>query len=128
MNHSPFLKTLFEHAISEGSRSTALKPLGWLVAMLASTTLAAFYWTTPRWIGTIFAIFTIITVITYLGSYLYFLIKDPDALRSERYSLQKLAIEKGLYGDNLIGRITLDDIRKPQPLAADSSETKELGQ
>ena len=29
--------------------------------------------------------------------------QDPDYLRSERFSLSKLAIERGLYGDSLTG-------------------------
>ena len=40
-----------------------------------------------------------------LGAYIYLLIADRDALRSETFSLSKLAIEKGLVGDNISGLI-----------------------
>ncbi len=39
----------------------------------------------------------------YMLSYLYFMFKDPDALRSENYSLEKLAIQRGLAGDSTSG-------------------------
>lgn len=50
------------------------------------------------------------TVLLLLGSYIYFMRRDPDALRSESYSLQKLAIEKGIFGDNLVGMIDPDRV------------------
>lgn len=41
----------------------------------------------------------------YLFAYTYCLFKDRDALRTERYSIQKLAIEKGFVGDSLTGTL-----------------------
>jgi hypothetical protein len=42
-------------------------------------------------------------VVIYLGSYIFLLFVDRDALRSESYTLSKLAIVKGLVGDNISG-------------------------
>lgn len=39
----------------------------------------------------------------YLGAYIYFMFKNPDALRSETFTLRKMAIEKSLHGDDLTG-------------------------
>lgn len=36
-------------------------------------------------------------------AYVYFMLNDPDALRSETYSLAKTAIEKNFLGDSLTG-------------------------
>lgn len=42
-------------------------------------------------------------LLLYASSYIFFALTDPDALRSEKYKLQKMAIEQGLYGDSGIG-------------------------
>lgn len=55
------------------------------------------------WILIALMIFFGILFITYIGSYIFLLFKDRDALRSESYSLSKMAIEHGLIGDNLTG-------------------------
>lgn len=39
----------------------------------------------------------------YGFAYVYCLLYDRDALRSERYSLQKMAIEHGMIGDSKTG-------------------------
>lgn len=46
-----------------------------------------------------------ITVCIYLISFVYFALKDPDALRSERFTLEKMAINKGIVGDDTTGII-----------------------
>lgn len=51
--------------------------------------------------------------------------RAPDSLRSERFSLQKMAIEKGLYGDSLVGTVELPDVDDVVLLEADSASSKE---
>ena len=41
----------------------------------------------------------------YFVAFSYCLVKDRDALRSETYSLHKIAIEHGLVGDSITGVI-----------------------
>ena len=43
----------------------------------------------------------------YFIAFSFCLIKDRDALRSETYSLHKIAIEHGLTGDSITGVITV---------------------
>src|SRR5687768_14492835 len=100
MTADAILKTLLQQATTEGTRSTALKSLGWLIAMLLPSTLGAFALETPNWLGVSLAVATGVSVTLYLFAYVYLLRTDRDALRSERYSLTKLAIEKGVYGDS----------------------------
>src|SRR5688572_15941049 len=94
------IRAFLEQASEQGSRSTVLKPLGWMMALLVSAVLAAFYLNSPFWVGMLFAVFTVITMALYLFAYLYCMFRDRDALRSETYSIQKLAIEKGFVGDS----------------------------
>jgi len=71
--------------------------------ILVSATLGAFQFNTPSWLGLMFAVFACLTMLLYLVAYTYCLFTDKDALRSETYSIQKLAIEKGFVGDDLTG-------------------------
>jgi hypothetical protein len=54
--------------------------------------------------------------------------KNPDALRSERYSLRKIEIEKGMIGDDRHGIVDSEEVGRgpvvvqPQGRLADASE------
>lgn len=122
MTAPQFIKALLQQATEEGARSTALKSLGWLLAMFIPATLACFYWHFPDWIRLAASIVTGVIVIVYLGSYIFLLFMDRDALRSERYSLTKLAIEKGVYGDSLTGIIDAKELERPKQIAAETSQ------
>jgi hypothetical protein len=98
------IKAFLEQATSHGSRSTVLRPLAWLVAICASATLAAVRFSAPTWIIVLFGVSAGLGIALYLVSYIYCLAKGKeDLLRSETYSIQKLAIEKGFVGDSLAG-------------------------
>ena len=45
--------------------------------------------------------------------YIYCLINDRDSLRSEKFTIQKLAIEKGIMGDDVTGIAPLSNNRQP---------------
>jgi len=58
----------------------------------------------PFWMDLIFAFFITLTGLLYLGTFVYCLLKGKDdLLRSESYSIQRLAIEKGMIGDSRVG-------------------------
>lgn len=65
------------------------------------------------WLIVLFAVFDTLTVVLYLGTYAYCLIKDKDALRSETYSIQRLALEKGVLGDSTSGILRSTQIDIP---------------
>lgn len=85
------------------SRSTILKPLGVALSMLLSATLLSFYLKLPLALGVALSVFTGITLTLYLVVYVLAFGKDPELLRSEKHSIQKLAIEKGFVGDSTHG-------------------------
>jgi hypothetical protein len=59
-----FIRALFQQASAEGSRSTALKPLGWLVGMLCAASIALFSFSTPLplGVGVTFVALTVLAV------------------------------------------------------------------
>ncbi len=120
-----FLKALFHQATAYGTRSTVLNPLGWLIALLLPATIGSFYFKTPTWLGVILAILSFLSVILYFFSYIYFMFKDRDALRSEKFSLQKLLIEKGFFGDDTQGLIKKEEFQLPQERSQADSEASQ---
>lgn len=98
-----FIRGFFSHANAKGARSTALHSLQWALGLLLATLPALVSFNAPNWILSLVFIFISLVVAVFLGAYVYLLIKNPDALRSEEFSLSKLAMEKGLVGDNVHG-------------------------
>jgi hypothetical protein len=92
------------------SRSNALNPLAWLLGLLLSGTIGAVKFKTPGWLVITLGVLSLFTALLYLASYVYFMIYDRDSLRSERYLLGKLAINKGVIGDDLAGVIEVEKI------------------
>ena len=99
------IKALLSHSDASGSRSTILKPLTWLLGIILATLLAAFRFSAPAWFCYLLAGIIILAVLLFFFAYVFCLFKDRDALRSESFSLWKMEIEKGLYGDSDMGLV-----------------------
>jgi len=97
------IQALLQQAIAEGSRSTALKPLAWLLAMLLPSTLFSAWQKSSSWLTVFLAAVSVVVFAVYIGAFLYLLVHDRDALRSETYSLRKMALQHGAAGDSLSG-------------------------
>lgn len=113
---------MLRQQLDSKSRSDALRPLAWLVG-LTGTSLAALAATSAIWpilalVGLCFAG----AVVLYGYAYYYFMTKDPDALRSEKYAIHKLAIEKGVYGDDIAGAFTEEQLVAPTGAALPSPQ------
>jgi len=97
-----FLQSL-QQALQRNSKSTVLKSLGWLIGILLSATVAASHYGTDKWLVVMLAILDCFVIVTYVAAYVFFAIKNPELLRSEKYSIQKLAIQHGFVGDDKSG-------------------------
>ena len=125
MPNEQLIRAFLEKASAEGTRSTALKPLNYLLLVLVPATLASFWADMPSWAGLAFVTFLAITLTTYIACYVYLMLTDKDALRSEKFTIQKLAIEKGLYGDSLTGTLDANDVTDAKLLTIDSGNDEE---
>ena len=119
------LRAFLQQASEQGSRSTVLKPLNWLLGLLIAATIIALYYRLPEWIGVLLAVSVMVVLGLFLFAYVYCLFKDRDALRSETYSIQKLAIEKGFVGDNIQGVVELREPGVVRQLAESSESSSE---
>ena len=98
-----FLKSLFQQAEIGRSRSSVLNPLQWTLAILGGVLLLMLIFHPPEFYTKCVLFLFMACVVLILVAYLIFIRIDPDALRSEHYSLSKMAIERGLVGDSLSG-------------------------
>ena len=89
--------------------------------MLVPATILSFYFKLPDWLGIAFACCTGVTLVLYLIIYILAFRKDPELLRSEKHSIQKLAIEKGFVGDSLQGIFDVKNVAE-RPRLAEASE------
>ncbi len=108
---SDFLKivaTLREQMQAELTRSDVLRALIWPSGGLLLAIISAISAHAPTWV--IIGLFVILCIfmVIYAGAFIYFAVHDPDALRSEKYKLHKLAIERGFFGDDKTGIVELE--------------------
>jgi hypothetical protein len=75
----------------------------WTFVISLCALLLSILFHAPLWLLIFFASIVGAVVLLLIASCVFFMFKDPDALRSERYSLVKTAIERRLVGDNLTG-------------------------
>ncbi|MXO72252.1 hypothetical protein [Alteraurantiacibacter buctensis] len=99
------VSTLREQMQAELSRSDVLRVLIWPILILLLIFISATYAKAPGWALVAIAAFAGLFLAIYAISFIYLLFTDRDALRSEKYSLHKMAIQHGIYGDSNIGLI-----------------------
>jgi hypothetical protein len=98
-NMSEYIKQILEHASSQGYRSNAIKPLmgGIIICFVLSMATMFMGYDIA---GYIMLGFGGICVICFLIAYFLCLHKDPNLLRSEKFILEKTALEKALMSDS----------------------------
>lgn len=116
MPFDQFIYSLFQQATASGSRSTVLADLRWAAAIIFGALLAVLTLKAPSWILVFLAVILGAVFLLYFAAYVFFALRNPDYLRSEKYTLSKLAIEKSVKGDNIAGFI--DPINEQRALQA----------
>jgi hypothetical protein len=99
------IRSFLQQANATGTRSTVLTDLRWFAAIAVAALLGGLKVNAPFWVLVLLASLLGLISLVYLAAYIYFGIRSPDALRSEKFTLSKLAIEKSITGDNLSGLI-----------------------
>lgn len=118
-------QSFLSEATAKGAKSTALHSLQWMLGILLSALPMIIWAGGPNWLLIGIGCSALLILGLFMFAYVYFLLRHPDALRSEQFTLSKLAIEKGLVGDNITGLIQITDSRQtvssplPAPLNGD---------
>ncbi|MBB4036543.1 glucan phosphoethanolaminetransferase (alkaline phosphatase superfamily) [Dysgonomonas hofstadii] len=97
---SDYLRHIFEHASSQGYKSNVVKSLFGLLSILLTATILLFK-IGENVFGYILGCLSVLIVLAFLFAYFYCLFKDPNLLRSEKFVLEKTAIEKALMSDSI---------------------------
>jgi hypothetical protein len=114
---------ILHEAMQRNTKSTVLKSLGWLVGILSASTILASHYGLDKWLVVMFATLDCTSIVVYITAYIYFAFKDPDLLRSEKFTIQKMAIQHGIVGDDISGFIKVVKIGDT-PLLADTKSTE----
>ena len=123
MPTTQLIRAFLDQATAQGSRSTVLRPLAWIIAICVGAVLGAVEFKAPPWIVDLFGLSVGVAVTLYFVTYLYCLFtKKEDLLRSETYSIQKLAIEKGFVGDSLAGIFQVETAKGERLLGTSTDE------
>ena len=104
------LTYLIQRGTARGSRSNVLASLIWALALMTAAFVGSIAAAAAGAGAVFFAALMIVSFVFLLGWYSYFAINDPDALRSERFAIQKLSIERGSIGDSAAGVFPVGEI------------------
>jgi membrane protein YdbS with pleckstrin-like domain len=97
------ISTLKQQMSATLSRSDILRPLAGLIGILITAIILIIVAKGPEWLLILMSVVWVFSIVLYFFTYVFCLFRDRDALRSEKYSLQKMAIEHGLFGDSTSG-------------------------
>ena len=113
------------NSAATGSKTTALAPLNIMLALCLGGMLMAVGTRAPEPVIWIFGMFCVSAMALECGAYVFLLVRDRDALRSKRFMLERMHIEKGLIGDSLAG---FKEVRQGDTMSALSDTTPTSGQ
>ena len=117
------LTALSEQMKAELGRTDVLRPATWLFGISLTALTGMSFSQAPFWLLVFMTVMCGSFGLLAGISYAFCLVKDRDALRSEKYQLHKLAIERGLLGDSKAGLIEIEDVKAlPQLNASDDKE------
>jgi hypothetical protein len=104
------ISSLREQMSASLLRSDVLRPLVWPLGILMFAIILMIHAAAPNWLLILMAGLFFAIIVLYVLAFVFCLLKDRDALRSEKYSLNKMAIEHRLIGDNVAGSFEPDQI------------------
>jgi hypothetical protein len=124
-----YIRAFSPGVLLQGAKSNVLNSLAWMAASLIFAILGSSLVHSPDWIVTMFAYAFGGDVVLFLIAFVYFGLTDKDALRSERFGIQKMAIERGMIGDSTSGLFLPEDPQQSvQPSSATAPPLKQIEQ
>lgn len=121
-----FFRDMRAHSSETASRTDALKPLVYAMGVLLTAAVGFVFGKAPAWLLIVTVILLSVTVVVYIVAFVFCLLSNPDLLRSETYGLQKMAIERGVFGDSQTGLMDPSEeenrVTGPTPLIGTESQ------
>ncbi|HEY1801461.1 MAG TPA: hypothetical protein VGG46_11055 [Terriglobales bacterium] len=119
------IKSWFQLAEIGQSRSSITNPLQWTLVILIGGIILFWCIKVPPFVTYILVGAFVVVFVIFVYTYLYFMHKQPDVLRSENFHLSKMAIEHGLLGDSIHGLLTADELKADPPRLSSASSGAE---
>ena len=110
-----FAKELLASMTGNVTRTSCLAPFQWSLGITAVAIVGSLAAGAPAWLLISLTVFAGINVMTFLGVSVYFSITAPDNLRSERYSINKMAIERGIEIKGIPAIDTSFELKSEEP-------------
>ena len=98
-----FLEKAFLTKSASGGKSTALRPIQWAFGMSCAALLVSVSAKAPFAVSLLFGIIAGSSFVAFCIAYFFFMVNQPDNLRSEWYVVEMTRLEKGLIGDSTLG-------------------------
>lgn len=96
-----------------------------MVGLACSFTIVSVMVDAPVWLSIAFGIFSLFSICLFSGVYLYCLVNNPDLLRSEKHTIQKMIVERGFQGDDSTGKIiqqAIEEVKLLEDYTAEDSK------
>ena len=100
-------KEFVENASSQGSKSNIVKPLLGLISILLVGVFFLFKYNMES-LAYVLIVLLIITFVAFIFTYFYCLFTNADLLRSEKYNLEKTAMEKISFSGDSVSKYAID--------------------
>lgn len=116
-----YIKHVLSQANSFGSRSSILSILAWILgSILASITLAGIF-KAEKWILIgLFGLLVLMIISVLIAFFFCLFTNRTDVLRSERFNIEKMALEKHIPEDSLNGQLrTISPLENARAISAD---------
>jgi hypothetical protein len=98
-------KLLSNQANIGQSRSSILNPLQWMTVILVGGLASFIYAHAPGWLIVLMAVLLSLTFGLFALGFIYFMIREPGALRSENYALLKVAMDQGYFSEETVAQL-----------------------
>ena len=118
------VRNILEHHAGSGRKSTALQPILILAGIIGVTMYGVVRAGAPAWMSAALLTLLICLAALFGWGYLYFMKTNPDALRSEKFNITKMAIERGVIGDKTLGRVLTSEEIRSLPLGSADEEAQ----
>ncbi len=105
------LFTRFNNVEGMNAKSNVLVILLWVFFLTLLSAIICNMWGNNEILLYFLIGFLCVEVLSIIFAYGFFAFKNPDYLRSETYTLSKLAIEKGQIGDDHLGLMTVEQTK-----------------
>lgn len=122
-----YVKQILQQANAFGSKSSILSILAWISgSILAAITLSSIF-KAEKWISIGLFVLLILMIISILVAFFFCLFTNKtDALRSEKFNIEKLAIEKHIPEDSLNGPLkTINPAKNTKTLSTTNVDSGE---